>query len=90
MHFRNIIFLFLISIVNLAIGQISYEKPERPVINLRNGDSIVIAFGSCNKQYLDQPLWEDIGKNNPDLFIWAGDNIYADTENMDKMRKKYQ
>jgi alkaline phosphatase D len=37
-----------------------------------------IAFGSCNRDELPQPLWPVIAGHEPDLFIWAGDNIYAD------------
>lgn len=50
---------------------------------------IVVAFGSCNKQYLSQPLWQDIAQNNPDLWVWLGDNIYGDTQNMSVMKSKY-
>lgn len=39
-----------------------------------------IAFGSCNNQNDAQPLWQDLIKTNPDLFIWGGDIIYADWE----------
>lgn len=49
-----------------------------------------IAFGSCNKQNKTNLLWSEIKKNNPDLWIWGGDNIYADTEDMNKMEKEYQ
>lgn len=49
----------------------------------------VIAFGSCNKQNLPQPLWEPIQQHKPDVFIWGGDNIYADTEDMDKLERDY-
>ncbi len=38
----------------------------------------VIAFGSCNRDELPQPLWPVIAENTPDLWIWGGDNIYAD------------
>jgi len=38
----------------------------------------VIAFGSCNRDELPQPLWPVIAEEQPDLWIWAGDNIYAD------------
>jgi alkaline phosphatase D len=38
----------------------------------------VIAFGSCNRDELPQPLWPVIADNAPNLWIWAGDNIYAD------------
>ncbi len=49
-----------------------------------------IAFGSCNKQDLDQSFWTTIQAKNPDLWIWLGDNIYADTEDMSAMQAKYQ
>ena len=37
-----------------------------------------IAFGSCAKQTLPQPIWEPILAYRPDLFIFAGDNVYGD------------
>ncbi len=39
-----------------------------------------LAFGSCNNQNDAQPLWKDVLKTKPDLFVWAGDIIYADWE----------
>ena len=48
-----------------------------------------IAFGSCNKTDLVNRFWDDILALNPDLWIWGGDNIYADTDDMDKMRELY-
>ena len=55
-----------------------------------NKDSFVITFGSCNKQYEEQPLWDVILKNTPDLWIWLGDVIYADTDDMAIMQQRYQ
>lgn len=52
-------------------------------------EDFVIAFGSCNKQNSPQPFWNEILKNNPDVFIWGGDNIYSDTEDMDVMKNNY-
>lgn len=49
-----------------------------------------IVFGSCNPQDEPQPLWTAILKNEPDLFLWGGDNIYADTKNMAKIEADYQ
>lgn len=49
----------------------------------------VIAFGSCNKEDKPQPLWNPILLNDPDLFIWGGDNIYSDTDDPDKMKADY-
>ena len=48
-----------------------------------------IAFGSCANQNLDQPIWETVAGAKPDLFLFLGDNIYADTEDMELMRQKY-
>ncbi len=48
-----------------------------------------IAFGSCNRQSVDQPLWSPIQAATPDLWVWLGDNIYADTDNMAAMDSMY-
>ena len=54
------------------------------------GDSnFSIAFGSCNHQWEEQPIWNQVLKNKPDLWIWLGDIIYADTEDMSKMKSEY-
>lgn len=39
-----------------------------------------IAFGSCANQGAPQPIWNAILQFNPQLFIWMGDNIYADNK----------
>ena len=38
----------------------------------------VVAFGSCNRDELPQPVWSAVEAHTPDLWIWGGDNIYAD------------
>ncbi|NAS11387.1 alkaline phosphatase D family protein [Poritiphilus flavus] len=50
---------------------------------------VTIAFGSCNKHDLENQLWDDVLKAKPDLWIWGGDNIYADTSDMEVMRNMY-
>lgn len=42
-----------------------------------------IAFGSCANQSMAQPIWEAILAYRPDLFIFAGDNIYGDFNSPD-------
>ena len=39
----------------------------------------IIAFGSCDNQEKPQELWPEIVKQRPMLWIWGGDNVYADT-----------
>ncbi|WP_425657838.1 alkaline phosphatase D family protein [Tenacibaculum ascidiaceicola] len=53
-------------------------------------ETFTIAFGSCNNQRLNNPFWEDILSLSPDIWIWGGDNIYADTNNMRKMKRMYK
>ncbi len=51
-----------------------------------------IAFGSCSKQRKgqEQAVWGKILAEKPQLFLFMGDNVYADTTDMDVMRRKYQ
>ena len=54
-------------------------------------DSVLkIAFGSCGSQEHPLPIFDDVVKHQPDVFIFLGDNIYGDTEDMDVLRRKYQ
>ncbi|HEY8506374.1 MAG TPA: alkaline phosphatase D family protein [Gemmataceae bacterium] len=49
-----------------------------------------IAFGSCAKEDREQPVWDAIVAAGPDLFLFLGDNIYADTYDIGVMRAKYR
>lgn len=48
-----------------------------------------IAFGSCGLHFGKNKIYRSIIDKEPDLWIALGDNIYADTEDMDKMAAKY-
>ncbi len=48
-----------------------------------------LAFGSGNNQRKPNPFWKDIEKRKPNVWIWEGDAIYSDTENMDTLAKNY-
>ena len=55
-----------------------------------NKDIIRVAFGSCSRQdQTENQLWNEVINTNPDLWIWLGDNIYGDSEDMRVMREKY-
>ncbi|WP_052738821.1 alkaline phosphatase D family protein [Pontibacter korlensis] len=90
MHINNQIFgnimavilpLFLFSAFDL-----SAQSSE---VQSKANSKARIAFGSCNNQDEPQPLWPAIAAAQPDLWIWLGDNIYADTHNMDTLANKY-
>ena len=67
------------SLLCLALGCTSAPPPE----------PTVIAFGACLHENKPQPIWDAVIATEPDLFIFTGDNIYADTQDMDVMRAKY-
>lgn len=48
-----------------------------------------ILFGSCLFQRRPYPILATIAERRPDLFIFMGDNIYADTINPQIMRREY-
>lgn len=50
----------------------------------------VIAFGSCNKLQMPQTMWPVVAANNPELWIWLGDIIYADTTDMKALAAHYR
>ncbi len=49
-----------------------------------------IAFGSCVHQDKPQPIWDAVNALRPDVFLFLGDNIYADTDDMEVMKAKYE
>lgn len=48
-----------------------------------------IAFGSCNDQRKDMEIFYKIAEEQPQLFIFLGDNVYGDTEDMQQLQNKY-
>lgn len=72
--------------LSLALSSASAKFPDDFEAPLE-----VIAFGSCNRDELPQPLWPIIAKNAPDLWIWGGDNIYVDWhERPDGQKEKFR
>ncbi|MGF1554743.1 alkaline phosphatase D family protein [Paucihalobacter sp.] len=79
-HFIQLSFLLLF----LLLG---CKSPS----NFDNSQSdFVIAFGSCNNQKLENNLWPAVLINNPNVWVWGGDNIYSDTYDMEKMAMDYK
>ena len=42
-----------------------------------------IGFGSCLKQDKAMPIFDSIKRDNLDLFLMLGDNVYGDSERED-------
>ncbi|MBT8272372.1 MAG: alkaline phosphatase family protein [Bacteroidia bacterium] len=67
------------------------QAPETNTSTAQQIDAdVIIAFGSCNDQDLENPLWDDVLANNPSYWIWGGDNIYSDTDDMQLMARHYE
>lgn len=49
-----------------------------------------IVFGSCCHQGVQQPIWSAVFKQEPDLFIFTGDNIYANPRTEEVLREIYE
>ena len=78
---RNLLGTWLIAVC-WAADSSSLWAEERPLSR--------IAFGSCAQQDKPQPIWEAIVAAAPQLFLMLGDNVYADTEDMNVLRAKYR
>jgi len=48
-----------------------------------------IAFGSCANEHRPQPIWDAINEMKPQLFIFTGDNVYADSPDPTKIKASY-
>jgi alkaline phosphatase D len=51
-----------------------------------------LAFGSCARRarYPVQPIWRAVETARPDLFIWAGDAVYADSLDPHILAEEYR
>jgi alkaline phosphatase D len=75
--------------VPLLVGVIAVAFSATQALSQNDKPLSRIAFGSCARQDRPQPIWDTIVKAKPDLFLFIGDNIYADTTDIEVMRTKY-
>ncbi len=73
--------------------QKKYQSPSSTLFEGQNIDFnqnlSTIALGSCNRQDRPQDMWTSIAAHNPQLWMWLGDNIYGDSEDMNVLLEKY-
>lgn len=48
-----------------------------------------LTFGSCNRTELPNLLWDDVLQTHPDVWIWGGDIVYADTDSIPLLERAY-
>ncbi|MDQ3393295.1 MAG: alkaline phosphatase family protein [Bacteroidota bacterium] len=81
--------IFSLLIILTLVSCNSTSQSRKDAVNDKLQGVTTIAFGSCNRQDRPQPLWIPVISHKPDVWIWLGDNIYGDTEDMDLMKEKY-
>ena len=76
-------------VVFLILFSCKSNKEQQEVALTKSETHLTIAFGSCNRQTFDNKLWDPIAENDPTVWIWGGDVIYSDTDNMELMQEHY-
>lgn len=66
------------------------DGAAQPVPSAPLSEVLRVAFGSCNRQAAPQPFWGHIAAHQPAAWLWLGDIVYADTEDMAAMAADYQ
>jgi len=81
----------LVLAAGLAAVGVSAQAGSRPLLLSEPADprKLCIAFGSCAKQSKPQPIWAAVRAARPDLFLFLGDNLYADARDADTLRRRY-
>jgi len=85
---KQFFYLFVLTFLFSCKTKAPLEQPKDSTKNIEAFD-FTIAFGSGDNQRKVNYLWDDIILDKPDVWIWGGDNIYCDTENMDVLKKCY-
>ena len=85
---KNIVLLNIIAFLAACL-----YKPKAVSSNeIKNYKQMRIGFGSCLKQDKAMPIFDSIKKDNLDLFLMIGDNVYGDSEkeDLDELKLAYK
>ncbi|GAB5367313.1 hypothetical protein AAMO2058_001219700 [Amorphochlora amoebiformis] len=63
------------------------EGENRVPRGSKRGESQKITFGSCNKPWKPQPLWEKILAEESQAFMWTGDAVYTNGSDIEDLEK---
>lgn len=78
---------------DLLLGLLAVAAVAASGASAREGPPLVrVAFGSCADQKLPQPIWHAVLDYRPELFIFAGDNVYGDVASgaMTELQQAYR
>lgn len=85
------LFLLCLTLLGAGCGKTNQqEEAAAESADKQQPASLKIAFGSCGNPRRPLPIFDHVVEHQPDLFIFLGDNIYGDTNDMNLLRQKYQ
>ena len=70
----------IVLILLLIITSCQKKEAKKEIKESKFKVDLVLSFGSCNNQNIENKLFKEILKNKPEAFIWGGDIIYSDTD----------
>lgn len=81
-------------LVLLILRGLSGAAADEPAVVRAVDDTVclpgLVMVGSCGHQDKPQPVLERVIEWRADLFVYLGDNIYGDTDDMTVLRSKYE
>lgn len=81
---------FFFSLVSLLVLIVCFPYSLQSQDVQKEAQLTTIALGSCSRQDLPQVMWPYVLNQSPDLWVWLGDNIYGDSEDMAVLKEKYE
>lgn len=69
----------MVSLTSHSLAQVSPAEPLSRIV-----------FASCCHESKPAPIFNAMLRYRPQLFVWMGDVIYGDSENIEVLRAKYQ
>ena len=81
-------FYTLLAVV-LLLSACKQKTEKQEATQVKPAPDFVVAFGSCNMSQEPNLFWDDIVAQQPDVWIWGGDIVYADTDDVERLRAIY-
>lgn len=81
-------FYTLLAVV-LLLSACKQKTEKQEATQEKPAPDFVVAFGSCNMSQEPNLFWDDIVAQQPDVWIWGGDIVYADTDDVERLKAIY-
>ncbi|MFN3136773.1 MAG: alkaline phosphatase D family protein [Allomuricauda sp.] len=73
----------------LLLSACKQKTEKQEATQVKPVPDFVVAFGSCNMSQEPNLFWDDIVAQQPDVWIWGGDIVYADTDDVERLKAIY-